>query len=298
MTVKDAQTITGRALYSGNGLSVVNYRCSAGPRDRPFAERHRRHSLSLVRRGSFSYCCEGRLFELAAGSVMVGRRGDEYRCSHEHHGQGDECLSFQFEPALADCADVERGAWRCGTLAPDPALAVLGGLAQAVADGRSAVSWDEVGLLLIDHLLKHAEESPPAPAALPASTRRRAVQAALWIDEHSRDAIELADAARAADLSPFHLVRLFSRLFGVTPHQYLIRCRLRDAASLLADPTTSVTDVAFVVGFGDLSNFVRTFGCAAGLSPSRFRSLGKTERRMLLVGRNFRQALNPATARP
>ena len=56
-------------------------------------------------------------------------------------------------------------------------------------------------------------------------------------------------------------------MLGVTPHQYLVRSRLRHAARLLADDDSAVTDIAYDVGFGDLSNFVRTFHRAAGVSP-------------------------------
>ena len=79
--------------------------------------------------------------------------------------------------------------------------------------------------------------------------------------------IELEDAAGEAGLSPFHFLRLFSSVLGVSPHQYLVRSRLRHAARLLADDERPVTDVAYDVGFGDLSNFVRTFHRAAGVSP-------------------------------
>ena len=60
-------------------------------------------------------------------------------------------------------------------------------------------------------------------------------------------------------------------MLGVTPHQYLVRSRLRHAARRLADDDSAITDIAYDVGFGDLSNFVRTFHRAAGVSPRRFR---------------------------
>jgi AraC family transcriptional regulator len=56
---------------------------------------------------------------------------------------------------------------------------------------------------------------------------------------------------------------------------------LRRAARLLADPARSVTDVAFDVGFSDLSNFVRTFRRAAGVSPRAFRKAASGERKIL-----------------
>ncbi|HTJ83711.1 MAG TPA: AraC family transcriptional regulator, partial [Polyangiaceae bacterium] len=68
---------------------------------------------------------------------------------------------------------------------------------------------------------------------------------------------------------------------GVTPHQYLVRARLRRAARLLAAGELAITDVALEVGFADLSNFVRTFGRAAGVSPRRFRRMARGDRKIL-----------------
>jgi AraC-like DNA-binding protein len=107
------------------------------------------------------------------------------------------------------------------------------------------------------------------------------VETALWIDAHSQRPIDMEDATAQADISPFHFLRLFSDVLGVTPHQYLVRSRLRHAARLLADNDRPVTDVAYDVGFGDLSNFVRTFHRAAGVSPLRFRQASRGMRKIL-----------------
>jgi AraC-like DNA-binding protein len=106
---------------------------------------------------------------------------------------------------------------------------------------------------------------------LSARDRRRAVAAAMWIDERSHEDINLETVADQVGLSSFHFLRQFANALGVTPHQYLVRSRLRRAARLLADDDCSITDIAIDVGFGDLSNFVRTFHRAAGVSPRHFR---------------------------
>jgi AraC-like DNA-binding protein len=72
---------------------------------------------------------------------------------------------------------------------------------------------------------------------------------------------------------------VFRAVLGVTPHQYLIRARLGRAARLLADPARSITDIALDVGFADLSNFVRTFHRAAGVSPRAFRETARSSKR-------------------
>jgi AraC-like DNA-binding protein len=106
------------------------------------------------------------------------------------------------------------------------------------------------------------------------------VETALWIDAHSHQPIGLEDAAAQAGISPFHFLRLFSDVLGVTPHQYLVRSRLRHAARRLADDDSPITDIAYDVGFADLSNFVRTFHRAAGASPLKFRQASRGKRKI------------------
>ena len=91
-----------QAVLQQEAIQVYDYRCSAGPGDRPFAELHEVHSLAYVRQGSFGYRVRGQAFELVAGSILVGRLGDEYVCTHDHHVCGDECLSFQLAPATLE----------------------------------------------------------------------------------------------------------------------------------------------------------------------------------------------------
>ena len=171
-------------------------------------------------------------------------------------------------------------AWRIGCAPPLPELMVLGELAQAATDGRSDVGLDEVGHALASRFVEVVSGRTQKPVQAMARDRRRAVETALWIDAHSHRPIELEDAADQAGLSPFHFLRLFSNVLGVTPHQYLVRSRLRHAARRLADDDSSITDVAFDVGFGDLSNFVRTFHRAAGVSPLRFRQASRGMRKI------------------
>lgn len=266
-------------ILQRGSISVTDYRCSAGPGDRPFVERHGGFSVSYVRQGSFGYRTRGESFELVAGSILVGHPGDEYTCTHDHV-RGDECLSFHLAPALVERIGHRSDVWRIGCVPPLPELMVLGELAQAAAEARSDVGLDEVGILLSARFVEAVSGRKRELPAARARDRRRAVEAALWIDAHSHEPIELESAAREVGLSSFHFLRLFARVLGVTPHQYVVRSRLRHAARLLADDTRSITDVAFDVGFGDLSNFVRTFHRAAGVSPRAFRRAAKGKRRI------------------
>ena len=268
-----------RIALPGGSISVFDYRCEVGPGDKPFVELHDHYSIAYVRKGSFGYRARGESFELVAGSILVANRGDEYVCTHDH-AYGDECLSFVFSETLLEAIGSQNGIWRTGCLPPIPELVVLGELAQAAVDGRSDLALDEAGMLLAARFVDVASGRESRLAHANARDRRRAVEAALWLDARSSEPVDLESAARVAGISPFHFLRLFAGVLGVTPHQYLVRCRLRRAARLLAEDTRSITDVAFDVGFADLSNFVRTFHRAAGVSPRAFRRSAKGDRKI------------------
>jgi AraC-like DNA-binding protein len=261
-------------------ISVSDFRCSAGPGDKPFTEQYGCHSVSYVRKGSFACHTRGRTFELVAGSILVGFPGDEYVCTHDH-ACGDECLSFFLSAELVETIGDPAQVWRTGAAPPLGELMVLGELAQAVASGRSDIGLDEVGQMFASRFVEVVSGRSRQPLEVTARDRRRAVETALWIDANSQRDINLDAAAGQTGISPFHFLRLFANVLGVTPHQYLVRSRLRHAARLLADEDGSVTDIAYDVGFGDLSNFVRTFHRAAGISPRAFREASRGNRKIL-----------------
>jgi AraC-like DNA-binding protein len=271
--------MSSTTLLQRLSLTVSDFRCTAVAGEKPFVEQHRCHSISFVRKGSFGYQSRGRAHELVAGSLLIGQPGEEFVCTHDHVC-GDECLSFFLAPELVEAIGDRRQTWDVGAAPPLAELMVLGELAQAAADGRSDVGLDEAGQLLAHRFVEVVSGRARKPVTVTARDRRRAVEAALWIDAHSHEEIELEDAAAQAGVSAFHFLRAFSAVLGVTPHQYLLRSRLRHAARLLADEERSVTDIAYDVGFADLSNFVRTFHRAAGVSPLKFRKASRGIRKI------------------
>lgn len=273
--------LTVTPLPSG-AVRVLDFRCDAGPGERPFTEQHQSFSISYVRRGSFGCHTRGRSYELIPGGFLLGRPGDEFLCTHEHHGAGDECLSFHFDAALLDVLGLAPRLWHSAALPPLAPLGVLAERAQAAAARADGLALDESATLLAARFLQLAAGAAPPPARAPsASDRRRVVRAALWLEAHACEPLDLARVAAVAGLSGYHFLRLFAQVTGVTPHQYLLRSRLHHAARLLAQPERSIAEIAFAVGFGDLSNFIRTFRRAAGSAPRQFRRAARSDRKNL-----------------
>jgi AraC-like DNA-binding protein len=81
----------------------------------------------------------------------------------------------------------------------------------------------------------------------------------------------IEQVARAVAISPFHFIRQFEALFGLTPHQYRQMLRLREARRLLAGGQHSVTEVCMAVGFTSMGSFSDLFRRRVGASPSEYR---------------------------
>jgi AraC-like DNA-binding protein len=99
---------------------------------------------------------------------------------------------------------------------------------------------------------------------------RRLCRARALLEEDGDGARTLRQVARRVGLSPFHLIRTFRGLFGVTPHQFRINARLERARRLLGGGR-SVTAACLAVGFSSLGSFSRLFGRRVGVAPSAYR---------------------------
>ncbi|HEY6247846.1 MAG TPA: helix-turn-helix domain-containing protein [Pyrinomonadaceae bacterium] len=83
--------------------------------------------------------------------------------------------------------------------------------------------------------------------------------------------LSLKSLAAASYLSPFHFSRLFKKLTGVTPHNYLAAVRATRAQSLLATTDMSITEVGTRVGYLSASHFTKAFRSSTGTTPREFR---------------------------
>ncbi|MBE1553344.1 helix-turn-helix domain-containing protein [Sporosarcina limicola] len=83
--------------------------------------------------------------------------------------------------------------------------------------------------------------------------------------------IGLHEISRIACMSPNHLLKNYSQLFGRTPHQHMTKLRISKAKQLLNDTNSSVTDIAFEIGFNNSSSFSKMFKQFTGTSPMQYR---------------------------
>jgi AraC-like DNA-binding protein len=145
-------------------------------------------------------------------------------------------------------------------------------LAAAGLRGAAGTAWEELGIGLVARALGLANGRPIRGLPVPRRAEARVTESVRTIERDPAARLTLRDLAARARLSPFHYLRTFERVTGVTPHQFILRTRLREAATRLAVEPAKIVEIAFDAGFGDLSNFNRAFRAEFGVSPRRFRA--------------------------
>ena len=274
--------IESLTLASGAGWTVEDVVCSCGPDDRPYDEQHNHVAIAIVTSGTFQYrgsASNGREL-MTPGSVLLGSPGQCFECGHEH-GVGDRCVSFQFTAEYFEtitagvAARSRRRGFRSLRLPPVRTLSPVIAEACAALRGSVDVAWEELGIRLAARAVRvDAAADSNLPAIAPAALAR-VTGSVRQIDADPAGDLTLVSLAREAGLSPYHYLRTFENLTGVTPHQYLLRTRLRAAATRLLTERARVLDVALDAGFGDVSNFNRAFRREFGTAPTAYRRGGR-----------------------
>ena len=112
--------------------------------------------------------------------------------------------------------------------------------------------------------------------AQPIDVRIAQLQPAVdYIKQHYHEKVSASAAAQSCGLTRFEFSRRFSATFGTTFRDYLMRVRIMEARRMLTEGSSSVTDVAYSVGFNDGSHFAHLFRRHTGLLPSDY-LLGKS----------------------
>jgi AraC family transcriptional regulator len=272
----DSEAPKTSELARGEGWRVSDVVCTSGPSSRPFEEKHARPAIAIVVSGTFQYRSASGLALMTPGAVLLGNTGQSFECSHEH-GTGDRCVSFAFEPGYFDRLMADAGGGRSGRgfqslrIPPIRVLSPLIARASTILAGREETSWEEFAIRLAAHTVQLDRGVAPKPISQQPGDVARVSRVVRMLEAHPEECHDLGSLAREVRLSPYHFLRTFESVAGATPHQYLLRMRLRRAAVKIRTGSANILEIALDCGFGDVSNFNRAFRGEFGVSPRAYR---------------------------
>jgi AraC family transcriptional regulator len=257
------------------------------------------HSLSIraVWGGEERCHFDGRTVAVDDDSFLILNNG-RVCTTHIESSHSVESFAIYFGPSLVERAygamtlslekalergdtTVERSAEFLETLQPHDKLVspVLRFIRLHVLRGVDDEAWyDEQLQFLLERMLEHRDglsQRIDSLQLIRATTRReihrRVSLATDYLHSNYREAIDLSALGRAACLSKYHFLRLFTLVHGITPHQYLLRKRARVALRLLQTTPLDVSEIASTVGFVQRHALLRHMRRWTGLSPREIR---------------------------
>jgi transcriptional regulator GlxA family with amidase domain len=213
--------------------------------------------------------------------MVAGRPYRPTRDSAAARAELSRCAGTQFDARVVEalCA-AGLGAGFLEHLRPhgDAVTARLASIGRALAEGQRDGARQQAELLLSDAidaecaLRARAERIASVKPATRRELLRRVLLAADFMLGHYREPIRLEQIADAARLSRFHLVRLFHRVQGVTPHEFLLAKRLTVARRLLGQTHCDLAEIAARSGFGTRCSLFRHLHKQLGAGGRRLRS--------------------------
>ena len=251
------------------GYSIADLRCVPSVLRRAQGV-YTETGIALVVSGTFEHLSEGCAGMAVPGSLVFANRGAEFSCRHEGLEGNRRIVVFfsdeLLEPlAAAFCLDAPR--FQATSAPPSRVTTMVAGLLLKMA--RGAVDSIETAVE-IAHISLCASARGCSNNASEADTRG-VLEAVRYINARFAEPCPLDTLATVAGMNRFRFAKQFRAVTGETATQYVINRRLSAAATRLASTKAPIAEIAYEVGFNDISHFDACFRTAFGCPPSVWR---------------------------
>ncbi|MGH8189119.1 MAG: helix-turn-helix domain-containing protein [Steroidobacteraceae bacterium] len=251
------------------GYSIADLRCL------PAVQRHAQgvyteSGVALVLSGIFEHLSDSHACMAVPGSLVFANKRAEFSCRHQGLEGNRRIVVFFSEQLLEPlAADLRLDAPRFQTASAPPSrlTPMVAGLLLRIA--RGAVDSDEAAVA-IAHICLRASGRCGSDGASDVDTRG-VLDAVRYINAHFAEPCPLDTLAAVAGMNRFRFAKRFRAVTGETANQYVINRRLSAAATRLASTKSPIVEIAFAVGFNDISYFDACFRSAFGCAPSIWR---------------------------
>ena len=244
---------------------------------RSWTEFHDNYAFCVIRGGTSDWTHRGREYSASRGTTMLVEPGEV--SVRRPAGSPVSFDILHVDSALVHRAAAEAGVpagvhYRAETRDPDIAAA-LAAVHEHVRHNASLLEIEDAVLRALVLIVERcAEDRGPATNVV---VHGHAIQRSLrYLQDHLSETVTLDALAREIGYSKYHLVHMFTRFVGVSPHHYLRLRRLTEARRIL-ERGVGVAEAGLQFGFQDAGHFSRTFRQTFGITPSLYvRSAAKT----------------------
>lgn len=236
---------------------------------------HEEYSLGVTLQGRQDFFCQNSFHQSASGNVLIFNPEDV----HDGHSGGEQALKYkmlyihpdEFRPLFRSLGYQQSSILRLSQpMADNPILRhqILRFSSTIQQANYSKIEF-ESGLFQIAQSLVAMSGNFDLGTQNSKRIDQLLLRARDYILASLEHNISIDDIANVANMSKFHFIRQFRQQFGITPHQYVLSCRVNLARRII-ESGKSLNQAAFEAGFADDSHLSRHFKRIYGLTPKRF----------------------------
>ncbi|NLR64827.1 helix-turn-helix transcriptional regulator [Chitinophaga varians] len=270
-------------IYQSPIGNVHNFLCQCQQCNLSAWEHQDTFSIAFIRQGNFVFKVFRNDLDAFNGLFLVCKPGYEHRVGHVHE-MPDQCTIFSFPAVNVDQLE-EQGRELSWFLKNPDLHAVLikatpemeylhHRIFNLLQKPHFPRLWVEQMMLELFSLVLSRGQHKVIPPLTDKQKRNHLPvisSVKTFINENLSEDITLPQLAAAGHLSPFHFNRLFKQMTGITPYNYLLQVRLKEAHLQLRHSSQPVTHIAFDTGFNSLEHFSAAYKKQFGLAPSQMR---------------------------
>lgn len=257
----DYRTALGVELVYGNRVTHVFTRHT-----------HRTLGFGLVEQGLRIFECQGKSYQIEPGQVFIIPPYCEHICKSANNQPHTYRLLHIADEVLAGGGLINcnfRYIFSQLVINKQEVFEGLQELFDMLAGDESELAKKTQLLTVIGGLLEHYAQTAPPSLALNPDINKAICEVQNYIETNYAVCISLEAIAEIAHISPYHLLRLFSKIVGIPPHIFQQQVRIRKAKELLGKGY-SILDTAMHTGFADQSHFTRVFKKLVGITPGEY----------------------------
>jgi AraC-like DNA-binding protein len=270
-------------LYESDFYRIMDFRCRCTDCRTSKPEYNATFCISFVRKGNFLFNVFRRSLDSYTGCVLVTKPNYERTVTHTHDVP-DECTIFEFKKDFFDSLLEHYGGipffqdndWHSTLIKTSAETEFLHFhiVKLVLTRSGSKLQIDNAVIEVIEKVLSNITDYKPDLKINPRLKKNHLItleRAKEYMADHFTEDISLLQIATHCYVSPFHFSRLFKTFTSVSPHQYLLTLRLKNAELLLRNTTQPMADVAFTSGFNSVEHFTAAFKQKYNCPPATYR---------------------------
>lgn len=236
---------------------------------------HEEYSLGVTLQGRQDFFCQNSFHKSASGNVLIFNPEDV----HDGHSGGEQTLKYkmlyihpdEFRPLFSSLGYQQQSILRLShPMTDNPILRhQILRLSSTIQQANYSKIEFESGLFQIAQSMVTMSGNLDLGTQNSKRIDKLLLRARDYILASLEHNISIDDIANVATMSKFHFIRQFRQQFGITPHQYVLSCRVNLARRII-ESGKSLNQAAFEAGFADDSHLSRHFKRIYGLTPKRF----------------------------